>query len=54
MITVVHNPPRAGGPSQVPHSPLTFLLFGLLAGYYIAYYAGVLVRSNKPQTQQQT
>jgi hypothetical protein len=29
-------------------SPLTMFLYGLLAGYYVAYYAGVLVRSNEP------
>jgi hypothetical protein len=28
-------------------SPLTFSIFGLLAGYYITFYAGVLIRSNK-------
>ncbi|HEX4122007.1 MAG TPA: DUF1453 domain-containing protein [Verrucomicrobiae bacterium] len=25
-------------------SPLTFFVFGLLAGYYVAYYAGILLR----------
>jgi hypothetical protein len=28
-------------------SPLTFSLFGLLAGYYITFYVGVLIRSGK-------
>ncbi|HWA27118.1 MAG TPA: hypothetical protein VG734_15790 [Lacunisphaera sp.] len=28
-------------------SPLTLFLFGLTAGYYIAYYAGVLIRSRQ-------
>jgi hypothetical protein len=32
---------------QVMESPMTFTLFGLLAGYYIAYYAGVLIRSRQ-------
>jgi xanthine/uracil permease len=32
---------------QLMQSPLTMVLFGLLAGYYIAYFAGVLVRSSK-------
>ncbi len=27
------------------HSPLTLSIFGLTAGYYIAYYAGVLMRA---------
>jgi hypothetical protein len=37
-------------PAQPPalmHSPLTFCVFGLLAGYYVAYYIGVLTRSRK-------
>ncbi len=29
-------------------SPLTFFLFGLSAGYYIAYQTGVLIRSHRP------
>jgi len=29
-------------------SPLTYFLFGLTAGYYIAYYAGVLIRCRRP------
>ena len=29
------------------HSPLTLFIFGLTAGYYIAYYAGVLVHGGK-------
>ena len=29
-------------------SPLTFFLFGISAGYYIAYQAGVLIRSHRP------
>jgi hypothetical protein len=29
-------------------SPLTFFLFGLSAGYFIAYQSGVLIRSHKP------
>jgi hypothetical protein len=32
---------------QLMQSPLTMSLFGLLAGYYIAYFAGVLVRSRE-------
>lgn len=28
-------------------SPLTYCLFGISAGYYVAYYAGVLVRSRR-------
>jgi len=29
-------------------SPLTFFLFGLSAGYFIAYQTGVLIRSHRP------
>ncbi len=34
-------------PPDMFQSPLTFSLFGLLAGYFITFYAGVLVRSRK-------
>ena len=37
--------------SQAPlpfQSPLTFFLFGLSAGYFIAYQTGVLIRSHRP------
>ncbi|SDR65233.1 hypothetical protein [Opitutus sp. GAS368] len=37
--------PQAPQPFQ---SPLTFFLFGLSAGYFIAYQTGVLIRSHKP------
>jgi hypothetical protein len=47
VITVLGNPPQARNPAQMQQSALTFALFGLLAGYYIAYYAGVLARSQK-------
>ncbi len=33
---------------QAFQSPLTFFLFGLSAGYFIAYQTGVLIRSHKP------
>ena len=32
---------------QLFQSPLTFLFFGVTAGYYIAYYAGVLKRGRE-------
>lgn len=35
----LHKPP------MVLQSPLTLFLFGILAGYYIAYYSGILGRS---------
>lgn len=37
--------PQAPLPFQ---SPLTYFLFGLSAGYFIAYYTGVLRRTGKP------
>jgi hypothetical protein len=40
-------------PAQAPplmQSPLSFLVFGLLAGYYIGYYAGILWRSRAAST----
>jgi hypothetical protein len=38
-----------------PHlvfSPLTLLLYGVLAGYYVAYFIGILVRSKETQGQE--
>jgi hypothetical protein len=40
LRTVAAQPPM--------QSPLTFFLFGLSAGYFIAYQTGVLIRSHKP------
>ena len=41
--------PAARNPTQLQPgaalSPLSFFVFGLLAGYYIAYYTGVLMRN---------
>ena len=37
--------PQAPQPFQ---SPLTYFLFGMSAGYFIAYQTGVLIRSHKP------
>ncbi len=48
MITL---PSVADGTLAAPQpfqSPLTFFLFGVSAGYYIAYAIGVLIRSHKP------
>lgn len=42
------TPSLTGQPPAAPfQSPLTLLIFGLTAGYYIAYYAGVFVRGRK-------
>lgn len=37
----------AGGYAQWHHSPLTSLILGLLLGYYIAYYAGLLIHHRR-------
>jgi hypothetical protein len=34
-------------PPQLFQSPITLVIFGITAGYYIAYYAGVLIRGGK-------
>lgn len=39
---------QAPGTQPMFQSPLTFFLFGLSAGYFIAYQTGVLIRSHKP------
>jgi len=36
---------------EIFHSPLTLSIFGLTAGYYIAYYAGVLRRNRSARIQ---
>jgi hypothetical protein len=38
---------QPGTRPQVMQSPLTFFLFGLLAGYYMAYFNGVLAHSRE-------
>lgn len=41
-------PTLTGEPTpQMFQSPLTLLIYGVTAGYHIAYYAGVLLRSSK-------
>ena len=42
-LWTVRNVTAAPGPPPSFQSPLTFLLFGLIAGYYIVYYAGLFV-----------
>jgi hypothetical protein len=41
---------QPGTQPQLMQSPLTFFIFGLLAGYYMAYFTGVLVRSREKQS----
>ncbi len=48
-ITVLYGASRQVGPwpASFGQSPLTLLILGLLFGYYIAYYAGILIRDNR-------
>jgi hypothetical protein len=49
MVVLFIAPPRGDlPPPALFQSPLTLLLFGVTAGYYIAYFAGVLVQGKKP------
>jgi len=47
---VIYGMPELQSPTApLPfQSPLTYFLFGVTAGYYIAYSAGVLFRSHRP------
>ena len=47
MTALMGNSAQAPTNPAAMQSPLTFAIFGLLAGYYITFYAGVLVRSGK-------
>jgi hypothetical protein len=47
MTIIMGASPEARTSQAMMQSPLTFSLFGLLAGYYIAFYAGVLYRSGR-------
>jgi hypothetical protein len=46
LFVLYAAPPMDGmPPPSLFHSPLTLLIFGVTAGYYIAYYAGILQRA---------
>lgn len=47
MVGFANATPQAPPNPAAMTSPLTFAIFGLLAGYYITFYAGVLIRSDK-------
>ncbi|BFI94610.1 MAG: hypothetical protein RSP_01200 [Rhodanobacter sp.] len=41
------TPPGTGMPAGYPSSPLTMLVIGLLVGYYIVYFTGLLVHHRR-------
>jgi len=47
LLVVAFAPELHAGAPQPFQSPLTFFLFGLSAGYYIAYQTGVLIRNRR-------
>ncbi|MBX3735727.1 MAG: hypothetical protein KF715_03475 [Candidatus Didemnitutus sp.] len=48
FTVLLANPPEIGAPPPpLFQSPLTLLIFGVTAGYYLAYTAGVLVRGRR-------
>jgi hypothetical protein len=47
LTVLFGNSSQAQMPAATMQSPLTFSIFGLLAGYYITFSAGVLMRSRK-------
>ena len=47
MPQVEHLPPGAGTPPAFGNSPLTLLMLGLLVGYYITYFSGLLVHHRR-------
>ena len=47
MMVLFVSPPADQPPPALFQSPLTLVLFGVTAGYYIAYNAGVLIRGKK-------
>ncbi|HUD45900.1 MAG TPA: hypothetical protein VMR33_03665 [Candidatus Baltobacteraceae bacterium] len=47
MTTILGTAAQTQKPPMMMQSPLTLSLLGLLAGYYITYYTGVLVNSPK-------
>ena len=48
MFVMMDSPPATGlPPPLVYHNPLTLLIFGVTAGYYITYYTGARIRGLK-------
>jgi hypothetical protein len=53
MSFMGNSAPSQPNPAAM-QSPLTYAIFGLLAGYYITFYTGVLIRSDKLETSVQS
>ena len=47
IVTLVGTPRTEGMPPSMFQSPLTLLVFGVTAGYYITYYLGIYLRGRK-------
>lgn len=47
MPQMQHLQAGAGAPPPIGNSPLTLLVFGLLIGYYITYFSGLLVHHRR-------
>lgn len=43
---ILRDTDATSGPPQLFHSPLTFLIFGLIAGYYFVYYLGLFIHTH--------
>jgi hypothetical protein len=47
VVAISDAPRQAPMQPQLFQSPLTYFVFGLLAGYYVAYFSGVLARGRE-------
>jgi hypothetical protein len=47
MVVLLGTPPDDGPPPGLWQSPLTFLIFGVTAGYYITYSLGLYIRGRQ-------
>lgn len=54
MPQMEHLPPGAGTPPAIGNSPLTLLVLGLLVGYYITYFSGLLIHHRRFERAQAT
>ena len=49
-LTVLYGTSAEPSTPQLMRSPLTMFLFGLLAGYYITYFIGILMRNKESRS----